>query len=1043
MIRDSLADRLQRDLVGPGSVEETISDRPGDRYLTGILFPPRLRLGADQDDDADIAGDVEAGGAGAEAVAGAHVMRPSTAGLSFALRAPEGSAAAITLRVVGARYAGVETGDQRAVPAAWKRNPVEATVSELVLDDAGAEQYDLDPYGLPGISLYVRTSRSGPLVLVTAAVSNTARLPGQPGRRDVEEATLFQFSMEICGACGSELHPRPIGGGTDDEDGRTAALIYRNTREYAVGHVCSAAWDTSGKPVTHIRTEWIPSSVVPGMSARGDLSFQRLFDDERLKPLSAEWLSTCGDAELVDGLRLLTKGYAAWISSTRARSGDPADIPPELRANADENLRRCDVALERMTRGVRLLESDEKLRLGFRLANQAMELQRQWAAKEALNWYPFQLAFCLLCVESIATPQSEEREVMDLLWFPTGGGKTEAYLLLTAFTIFIRRLRAAVADAGGGVTVFMRYTLRLLTVQQFQRAAALVCACELIRTGNGGSRTAFPDAALSSGPPISIGLWVGGDSTPNNVEAAIDAIKTGATSTPEQLRKCPCCGSRLIWGPSKEKDRIVVSCRDSKCEVARMAPYLPVWTVDEDIYKEIPSLIIGTADKYAQIARNRHTGRLFGVGTGTPPPDLIIQDELHLISGPLGTMAGIYEIAIDGLCANAGTRPKIIGSTATIRRAKEQIRALFDREGFQFPPPGIDYDNSGFAVADRTKAGRRYLGVSTAGRSAKFTLQAVSASLLQAARSTAMAAEEADPYKTLVLYFNSLRELGASLVLMQDDVVKSMNEYSRRNGEQMRPPPDVVELNSRISSSEIPSILDKLGMKAGDADFVDVVLASNMISVGMDVPRLGLMLVNGQPKGIAEYIQATSRVGRGSTAGLVVTVYNAGKARDRSHFETFSTWHQSLYRDVEATSVTPYAPRARDRALHAALVALARHLIPGLQTHSDDVGRFDDELEALADEIIRRAEAADPREAPGVRRYLERRIDQWRARGPIAIWDDSKPDRTLLISAEKMASRTAGGYKGAVPAWATPNSLRGVEASSEYVLLRDVEENRE
>lgn len=1042
MIRDRFADRLHRDLVGPGSDTETIGDRPGDRYLTGILFPPRIRLGADQDDDADTAGDAEAGGAGAEAVAGAHVMRPSTAGLSFALRAPEGSAAAITVQISGARYKGVDPGDERTVPVAWERRPVTATVSELVLEDAGSEKYDLGPYGLDGISLYLRTSRSGPLILVTAAVSNVARLPGQPGRRDVEEATFFQFFMEICAACGSELHPRPIGGGMADEDGRTAALIYRNTKEYAVGHVCSAVWDTSGTQVTLIRTSWIPSSVVQGMSARGDASFHKLFEDVRLKPLSAGWLSKCADRELIDGLLMLTAGYRDWISMTRSRVSDPADIPPHLHSNADENLSRCDLALERMVKGVRLVETDEKVRAAFQLANGAMDLQRQWAAGKALDWYPFQLAFSLLCIESLANPASDEREVMDLLWFPTGGGKTEAYLLLTAFTIFLRRLRATSGDAGGGVTVFMRYTLRLLTVQQFQRASALICACELIRLGRaGGAGSHF--SALRAGPPISIGLWVGGDSTPNTFEAAVEALRTNAPSTPAQLRKCPCCGSQLICAPGKDRDRIIVTCREEGCEIAKMGGHLPVWTVDDDIYREVPSLIIGTADKYAQIARNSKTGRLFGVRTGTPPPELIIQDELHLISGPLGTMAGIYEIAIDGLCAFGGVRPKIIGSTATIRRAKEQIRALFDRDGFQFPPPGVDFDNSGFAVADRARAGRRYLGVSTAGRSAKFTLQAVTASLLQAAQDAGMATADADPYKTLVLYFNSLRELGASLVLMQDDVVKSMQEFSKQNGESMRPAPDVVELNSRISSSDIPNILEKLGIKVGDPDSVDVVLASNMISVGMDVPRLGLMLVNGQPKGIAEYIQATSRVGRGDTAGLVVTIYNAGKARDRSHFETFSTWHQSLYRDVEATSVTPYAPRARDRALHAALVALARHLVPGLESHSDNAGQFDDELEGLAEEIIRRARAADAREAPGVRRYLESRIDQWRARGPVAIWDDSRPDRTLLISAEKMASRTAGGLKGAVPAWPTPNSLRGVEASAEYVLLRDVEDDHQ
>jgi hypothetical protein len=260
---------------------------------------------------------------------------------------------------------------------------------------------------------------------------------------------------------------------------------------------------------------------------------------------------------------------------------------------------------------------------------------------------------------------------------------------------------------------------------------------------------------------------------------------------------------------------------------------------------------------------------------------------LHLdgFDGPMDLLLDLAERQrIDALCAHGGARPKIIGSTATIRRAGDQIRAVFDRRAFQFPPPGLDHSNSGFAVTDFASAGRLYLGVTTAGRSAKYTLQAVSASLLQAAAAPGLSKEDINFYWTLMVYFNSLRELGGSLVLMQDDVAKSIEDYARRRtGEAERAPPEVTELNSRVPSREIPEILDRLKIPAGSDGVVDVVLASNMISVGMDVQRLGLMIVNGQPKGIAEYIQATSRVGRQKTPGLVVTVYNGNKARDRSH----------------------------------------------------------------------------------------------------------------------------------------------------------------
>ena len=318
---------------------------------------------------------------------------------------------------------------------------------------------------------------------------------------------------------------------------------------------------------------------------------------------------------------------------------------------------------------------------------------------------------------------------------------------------------------------------------------------------------------------------------------------------------------------------------------------------------------------------------LFGIGTEHDPPDLILQDELHLISGPLGTMVGIYESAIDIMCSSAGTRPKVVGSTATIRRAGHQVRALFDRVAFQFPPSAIDSDDAFFAVKDEEAAGRTHVGVTTAGRSAKFMLQGVAASLLQSGYALPDPANR-DAYWTLVAYFNSLRELGGALVLVEDDVGSSLRILGRRYGEVPRPLDALHELTSRVSQAEIRDLLDELALKAGEPGAVDVLLASNMISVGVDIPRLTTMIVNGQPKTVAEYIQATSRVGRGAHPGLIVTVYNAGRARDRARYETFVEWHSALYRDVEATSVTPWAARARDRAIHAVLVALTRGFMP-------------------------------------------------------------------------------------------------------------------
>jgi ATP-dependent helicase YprA (DUF1998 family) len=465
-----------------------------------------------------------------------------------------------------------------------------------------------------------------------------------------------------------------------------------------------------------------------------------------------------------------------------------------------------------------------------------------------------------------------------------------------------------------------------------------------------------------------------------------------------------------------------------------------VWTIDEEVYRHTPSLLIGTVDKFAQIVRKPDTAVLFGRGASHAPPDLIIQDELHLISGPLGSMAGLYEVAIDELCRVDAIRPKVIGSTATIRRAEEQIRALFDRGTYQFPAPGLDAGNSGFAVTDLNTPGRLYVGLTTAGRSATYMLQALVASLLQAATAPGASPQERDYYWTLVAYFNSLRELGRALVLMQDDVPVSIGQFAARRGEQRRRIEAPAELTSRVRSYEIRDMLERLNKPASDSEAVDLLVASNMISVGMDIPRLGLMVVNAQPKTLSEYIQATSRVGRGDAPGIVITMYNSMRARDRSHFETFETWHRSLYRDVEATSVTPFASRAQDKALHAVLVALVRHLIPGMDRRPvlDDIRRTD--AERIASTIEARVARVDPAERTIVSQKLQRLIDQWASRPDLqTYWDDYNRRTSLLMSAEQFAAKAdvdsdldAEGARRAL--WPTPNSMREVEPGAPFVL---------
>ena len=1030
--RDVIVRRLNEDLIGPMGAEEVLSDRPTDVYLTAILWPQRTAMSGEDDDTLSVGG--TSGGTDRESnetdsVPANSVQKPSVAGVSFCVIA--GDIPAVDVRVRFGRYSLVESEEKQK---RWARKQIEVNMPALDISN-GSRYHNLEATNpeAAGGQIHVRSVVTGERRLVTISLIN-ATPPGE-GRDELEMASMFQTSIVFTPCPGVRLVPRPTTRGPesrsdhDDIDDRSNALLFRHVYEFASGHVCAATWgpvDKSGDvPTTPwVGTVWIPTSTVLGINPDGHSHFSSL-GKNAFDPLSAHSLAVADEKALRTGLNALCDCYGRWLDDQHK-----IVVESEYAAQASENLTECGNVLDRMRAAVDEICGDPRLRRAFQLSNLAMHIQHHWDAGKAkhgsLRWRPFQLGFLLLSAVSASRRDHAHRETMDLLWFPTGGGKTEAYLALIAMVAFYRRLSERVSDREG-VAALMRYTLRLLTTQQFARSAAMLVACEAIRSGKVDVPEGLP---LKGDQPFSIGLWVGGEASPNsrqNAHASLNGSRELAS--PKQLAECPACHHTLQWTQASVASPVIPMCENPDCVVT--GP-LPVWTVDEDVYAFRPTLLVGTVDKFAQIVRRPETTRLFGIGTGSGP-DLIIQDELHLISGPLGTVAGAYEAAFDILFSNEGTYPKVIGSTATIRRASEQVRDLFDRGACQFPPPAVNHEDSGFAVLNPDSTGRRYAGISTAGRSAKFALQAVSASLLQSASAGFTDDDERDPYWTLVGYFNSLRELGGALVLMQDDVTDSISLYSKaRPGESPRAMHNVEELTSRRTQEDILDMLGKLAIRAGEAGALDTVLATNMVSVGVDIPRLGLMVVNGQPKAIAEYIQATSRVGRGSVSGLVVSILNNAKARDRSRFETFTAWHQTLYRDVEATSVTPFASRARDRALHAALVASVRHLAPGMQNTpvlNDAAISKAEELIAL---IVERAARIDPEEK-AVSHELRKKLNEWIARGPADYWQDYKENSSLMISAERAAWKKALGRRPG-SAWPTLNSMRSVEAGTPFRL---------
>lgn len=796
--------------------------------------------------------------------------------------------------------------------------------------------------------------------------------------RETYRSLVFQTEIEL--RCAEGFLGRPdLRGlaetGTPDADESIAALHYRDVLEYAVGHGVSAESGTMIEDACRsVRTCWIPSAEVERVDHFNPAGLD--LDMEALGSLTDH-------ADARAKLAPLVSVYRDWIA-TQEESLPNLHLPVAQQMTAEDIIRGAKVAADRIANGLECLSEPEALD-AFRIANRAMaRAARRRRPNESPQWRAFQLAFVLMNLTGIADPSQSEREIVDLLFFPTGGGKTEAYLGLAAFTLVLRRLRNP-GVASAGVSILMRYTLRLLTLDQLGRAAALMCALELERAQN---------ARLGKWP-FEIGLWVGSAATPNRMGKAADTSagadktaysrttrfrnKSSRYSSPIPIESCPWCGTKFnadCWElhpiGSPQPNDLRVSCANEVCEFSSAQNQtLPIVGVDEPIYRRLPCFLIATVDKFAALPWTGRVGCLFGhaqrhdsdgfygpcdPNKGQPipngillPPDLIVQDELHLISGPLGTIAGIYEVAIEHLCSrplpNGGVRrPKIIASTATVRRADQQIRALFGRaQTAIFPPPGPSRMDSFFARTTPSTPetpGRLYLGVAAQGRSMKVVLLRVARALLAGAgrlyhdNGGKILGNPADPYMTLLGYFNSLRELGGSRRIAEDEIKTQLELYWRRHriepedqlfaARYIRHSP--LELTSRVDTDEVAAAKQQLAADFATDERVDVALATNMISVGLDILRLGLMVVFGQPKTSSEYIQATSRVGRQKDKpGLVVTLLNIHRPRDRSHYERFNIYHRTFYRSVEATSVTPFSPRALDRALAAAVVGLCRH----------------------------------------------------------------------------------------------------------------------
>ena len=1152
--RKRLVDWLRRQLVGPAD-EGRLGMSPLDRYPTGVLHPvdppvsgidPASAGGGDSEpalldepeEAAPADGEADGQRSFAQPARRRRYVPPSSVGFSCFVRGEVRlsiTCSAAVYRDAGAGERDVVDRDEagRFLPGEYTRTRLPERTVQWSSATARGESGETiwEGQARAGVDVRDRPHRDGRIVTVTLCNRNELAPDVLPHlrMRDRVAKSLFEAGLSCVVESGELVEYPRVDPSLLTEEEQELELQYREQRIYAVGHGAAANWDVRPGGEARVWSDFMPEAEVPMMTVNtgGGDAVLRLsylagaptadgpgqsvgadaspadepgqFAGADASPADEPGQFTDADASMADALERFVDGYAGWIAEQKRAASELGSR--DERAAAGRICGRMSLALDRMRGCVEMLRTDRKAAESFRLANRAMLDQMVQADRVGgkatdpgdYRWRPFQLAFLLTVMVSAIREEDDFRDVLDLIWFPTGGGKTEAYLGLIAFLIVWRRLKYP--GSGGGTAAFMRYTLRLLTRQQFERAARMVCALELLRRRR-------PERLGEA--PIDVGIWVGGEISPNRYDQAREVVEEIGDGKPGAqykllMERCPWCGSPFdaTRGYRATEVEFHFHCTDPGCAFGTDPRPLPCNVVDDALYDHPPSLLIGTIDKFARVAWEERTGAFFGAGTDSRPPELVIQDELHLVTGPLGSVAGLYEAGLDTLLVRRGVRPKYVASTATIRMAREQVQRLYARDLAVFPPPGLSHDDTWFARTDRERPGRLYLGYLAPLLDQQHCLAPLAAALLAAPRALFDADTDRDAlldaWWTQVVYHGSLKGVGNSHNAFVTDVrdfgrrlahelreaheagigeaheagaghapdardgesdgVPALPSLAGQPGESDSPGgepegaparfrnPRIAQLTSRRTARENAETFQQLTNRQEDDACLDAVLATNMVSVGLDVARLALMIVNGQPLTTAEYIQATSRVGRAEVPGLVVANYHRHQARSLSHYESFRPYHESFYRFVEPGSVTPHTWQVRSRALHAALVIALRHVCKDLRSNTS-AGNFDQdspEVQAVIAELKRRCEraAAEPgqgRDATSrlgrdTASHLDRLAGQWH--------DEARrcgQERRQLVyqaqAGEKNADRLLYTHGESRPGlWATLHSMRNVEGA--------------
>ncbi|MFV5601200.1 helicase-related protein [Acinetobacter baumannii] len=1097
----------------------------------------------------------------------ANTRVPSSVGLSFLLDPNQSNQ--LEFIISGAFYKDFEVQYEikKNIDKWWYRKPVLISFNKkinelesifkfnLFVESGDSSEELLKNFYIEGI---VRNYKDK--LLITVALVN--RSPSSTTFIAKNKHSFFQTQLRVSVSEGGKkaILPYPEAINETQED-VSNQLLYRKAPVFGKGHGVACNWDIPAycevDGVNSVYTEALPTFETPSISSEvitednGKLEIS-------MAALAAFTLQGEGDYQL----QSMIEAYEKWIRKNTELI-DETILDSNLKIRAHEHIQNCKLTLERIKAGYLLICNNMDVQRAFKLTNKAMLEQQKHAPKTIRTisfnkgypvvetpymsninikgiWRPFQIGFLLMCIQGAIDKSHADHDKVDLIWFPTGGGKTEAYLALAAFTLILGRIKDG--ENADGVQVLMRYTLRLLTAQQLQRAATLICCLEVIRQEENLPGKAF-----------SIGLWVGGKNTPNTRDNALKAfrklkngVEAGKTyNNPFLLDRCPYCATQLGivstqnhrktvvgYKVDRHSETIIFSCVDQNCKFSQK---IPIFLIDEDIYFERPSIVIATVDKFAMLAWQPKIRSIFGINEKgrrfSLPPQLIIQDELHLISGPLGSMVALYEPLIEELCSDSldgsFTKPKIVCATATTKGYQEQIKSIYGRQDISiFPPAGIDAEDSFFARYARDKEGkllpgRKYVGVCAPGLGSVLTTQVRTHSALLLAANR-VEVEERDPWVTLLSFYNSIRELGGAITLFQSDIVSYLLEQKRRYPRWILPRRNIqergMELTSRLKDDEIPKAIVALEKKVEtlelDTKFYKSLvlelkeiekinpefsestshlincielnqkinlesyihfekisaglkiknskyklpknfrkfyslclnsnvqafcLASSIIEVGVDIDRLSVMSIIGQPKTTAQYIQVSGRVGRKNEErpGLVVSIYNNSKPRDKSHYEDFRGYHQRLYARVEPSTVTPFSRPALKRGLGAIIIANIRQF-SHLEARPGEIDKA--VIQNWINRFLElRKHTMSEDEYNDINKFFKSFVDKWdRKKVVYNDWGQLKIDSEPKLNDLLFPLGIAGKRDNKIPC---PTSMRNVDAESSLWITDVYEQN--